>query len=231
MTGLSKELSRAQARTNMQGNGGNRGASTVALSQVFARIAEKCDQMQLPSAIIQRAQHAYKITIENKPFKASKERFFIAACIIFACRDGGSDRTFGDLVQAMKVTKKEIFQAINAVKMAVGQDRAKNGSKAVSGMANMETSVTQQLGRFTNQLGLSQTINNAAKHIAVEAIKKTDIMGRSPTSVATGVLYFTTTLFQEGVTVKDIEDIGSTSQSTIKLYVVGLYVKAFTDAH
>jgi transcription initiation factor TFIIB len=46
---------------------------------------------------------------------------------------------------------------------------------------------------------------------------KTAIDGRSPVSIAAAVLFFTSTLFEQKVTARQIYEIANVSESTIKL--------------
>lgn len=104
MTGMSRDLQRAQNRANAHNQNGK--TSTANLQAAFSRISEKCDVMQLGSNITTRAQHVYKIADEKKVTKGKNENVVIAACIIFACRDGGANRSFTEVCKALKVSKK-----------------------------------------------------------------------------------------------------------------------------
>lgn len=104
MTGMSQTLQRAQNRANAHNSNGR--TSIANLQSAFGRISEKCDVMQLGSNITTRAQHVYKIADEKKVLKGKNESVIIAACIIFACRDGGANRSFTEVCKALNVTKK-----------------------------------------------------------------------------------------------------------------------------
>lgn len=213
-SGMSRELQRAQNRAN---NIGGKANNTVALQAAFSRIAEKCDLMQLPHAVASRAQHVYKIADDKRVIRGKSEPAVIAACIIFACRDAGADRSFAEICKAMRVTKKELSQVFTIVKSAVVEERAKTGAKITAGTASLADSVEGLLGRLCNYLDLGNLIYNAAKHIAVSAAKKTTIDGRSYTSIAAGVLYFTCVLFERSTTTKEICEVAEVSEATIKL--------------
>lgn len=101
---MSRDLQRAQNRANAHNQNGR--TSTANLQAAFSRIAEKCDVMQLGSSITTRSQHVYKIADEKKVIKGKAENVVIAACIIFACRDSGANRSFAEVSKALHVTKK-----------------------------------------------------------------------------------------------------------------------------
>jgi transcription initiation factor TFIIB len=118
----------------------------------------------------------------------------------------------------MRVTKKELSQVFSVIKQAVVEERQRTGANINAGTASLAESVEGLLGRLCNYLDLGNMIYNAAKHIAVSAAKKTQIDGRSYTSIAAGVLYFTCVLFERDTTTKDISAVAEVSEATIKLF-------------
>ncbi|WVQ93003.1 hypothetical protein IAU59_000066 [Kwoniella sp. CBS 9459] len=217
-SGIARDLNRAVTRANNLSNGINGKTNTAILSAVFSRIGEKCDAMQLPRGVRERAQHVYKIADDQKAIKGKNEAAIIAACIIYACRDAGAHRTFQEVCKALKITKKELGQVFSVIKNAVQASGAKTGATdSLHGSNNAQESAEALLGRFTNYLDLGNAVFNASKHVAGEAVARTVIDGRSPVSIAAGVLYFTCVLLERSTTAKDIAAMGGVSESTTKL--------------
>ncbi|KAL7421446.1 transcription initiation factor IIB [Cryptotrichosporon argae] len=214
-TGMSVNLQRAATRAAHSAGGGGR-ASSAQLSAVFAKIAERCDAMQLPRSVTERAQHVYVVADESpqRPLKGKNQAAVIAACIIFACRAAGAHRSFSEVCKATKVSKKELGHVFVLVKTAV---QGKNAAAAPQGNSSVAESAEGLLGRFTNYLDLGQGVYNASKVIANAAVAKSTIDGRSPVSIAAGVCFFTCVLFGKQTTAKDIAAIAKVSESTIKL--------------
>lgn len=103
------------------------------------------------------------------------------------------------------------------VKSAVQEDRA-FGQNGTAGAASYAAQVDSILGRLVNYMHLPQVVYNMAKYIAVVANEKTNLDGRSYTSVATGVLYFTCILTsQHEATSKEIGQLAQVSETTVKL--------------
>jgi len=173
--------------------------------------------MQLPRAVLMRAQHVYKIADQKKVVRGKNDRAIIAACIIFACRDAGANRSFQEVCKVTKVSKKELGQVFVLVKGAVQEEQVKDGLGVMAGLSNTQNSAEGLLGRFCNYLDLGNVIFNVANHIVVQASSKSAIDGRSPVSIAAGVLLFTCVLFEKSVTAKDITKVADVSESTIKL--------------
>ena len=181
------------------------------------RLAGKHRPLLCPRAVLMRAQHVYKIADEKKVVRGKNDKAIIASCIIFATRDAGANRTFQEVCKVLKVSKKELGQVFGLVKAAVQEEQVKEGRGVIGGLSNTQNSTEALLGRFCNYLDLGNIIYNAAKHIVVEASFKSAIDGRSPVSIAAGVLLFTCVLFEKSMTAKDIVRVADVSESTIKL--------------
>lgn len=209
---MSRDLQRAQNRANQQSGTG--GTSIAVLTAGFARIGEFCDAMQLPRSVAERANHAYKIAEEARISRGKNDDAVIAAAIIFACRASGAQRSFREVCKVTKVSKSEMGRQFNLLRAAVAAQGLEVPGAALS---SAKESAEGLLGRFSNYLDLGTQIFNASKHIAVVAVAKSAIDGRSPLSIAAGVLYLTCILFEKSTTSKEIADIAGVSESTIKL--------------
>lgn len=218
-TGISRDLQRAQSRANQSATGPGGRATQAQLQAAFGRISEMCDSMQLPRSVVESAQHVYVIADEAKVAKGKNDDSLVAACIIYACRASGAERSFREVTKVTKVSKSELGRVFGHVRNAVMQENNRKGNSLPTGqgMSNSNTSAEGLLGRFSNYLDLGTPIYNASKHIAAAAVAKAAIDGRSPLSIAAGVLYFTTILFETSTPSKDIADIAGVSESTIKL--------------
>lgn len=211
---MSRDLQRAQSRANQQATGSG-GRSISHLQNAFGRITEYCDAMQLPRAIAERAQHAYKIGDEARVGRGRNDVSLIAASILFATRDAGATRTFRELSRVTGVTKSELGRIFGSLRSAIAAVNA--GSDVPKGLSSATQSAESNLGRFCNYLDLGNQVYNASKFIADKAVQKSAIDGRSPLSIAAGVLYFTCVLFGRPTTAKEVAGVAGVSESTIKL--------------
>jgi transcription initiation factor TFIIB len=210
---MSRDLQRAQSRANQQAGGPNQKSSSAQLQAAFGRINDMCDAMQLPRTISDRAQHAYMIGDQKRVSRGKNDDALIAAAIIFATRSAGAERTFREVCKVAKVTKSELGRVFTLLRGAVQG----SGLDAPMGHSSANQSADGLLTRFVNYLDLGNAIYNASKHIAVEGVAKSAIDGRSPLSIAAGVLYFTVILFEKPTTPREIADVAGVSESTIKL--------------
>jgi len=96
-----KELHRAQNKANL--DKGNKG-----LLQAYKQIGAFCDGWQLPNAVSDTAKHIYKDADESRLFKGKSQEALIAGCVFLACRRNGVPRSFREVTELTRVSKKEI---------------------------------------------------------------------------------------------------------------------------
>jgi transcription initiation factor TFIIB len=169
--------------------------------------------MQLTRNVTSRAQHIYKVADERELFKNRQIAAAIGACIVLAARDLKVSRSLSEVCKIVGASKKEMGQALHAIKTAI---QIGPGDRGV-GQSSMTGSVEGLLSRYINFMDLGMGVYNAATHVAERALVKTDIEGRNPISVAGGVLYFVCILFGNGITSKDIASRSDITESPIKL--------------
>ncbi len=97
----SRELSRAQNKSNL--DKGNK-----VLLQAYKQIGALCDGWQLPGAVSETAKHIFKDADESKVFKGKSQEALIAGCVFLACRRNNVPRSFREVMELTKVSKKEI---------------------------------------------------------------------------------------------------------------------------
>lgn len=120
-----KELSRAQNRSNL--DKGNK-----ALLQAYKQIGAFCDGWQLPQSVSDTCKHLYKDAEESKYFKGKSTESIIAGCLFLACRRNQVPRSFREVTELTKVTKKEIGRVFKGLEhILMKQDKAKAGQTHV----------------------------------------------------------------------------------------------------
>lgn len=114
---------------------------------------------------------------------------------------------------------QDLGQVFNVIKAAVQEERtqAGNGQQYTAGIASLSDTVEGLLGRYVNYLDLGNAVFNVAKHISVQAASKTAIDGRTYPSIASGVLFLTCVLLDKKLAIKDLAEVASVTDSTIKL--------------
>ena len=123
-----KELSRAQNRSNL--DKGNK-----ALLQAYKQIGALCDGWQLPQTVSDTAKHLYKDADESRLFKGKGTDALIAGCVFLACRRNQVPRSFREVTELTKVSKKEIGRVFKTLEwLLMNQEKQKEGkSRVVAG--------------------------------------------------------------------------------------------------
>jgi transcription initiation factor TFIIB len=229
-TGYSRELQRASARLSNE-------KSQRSLPAVFEKIQSMCDQYSFPRSVSETAKMLYRRCEEEKLLREKQPKAIVAACLFIACRQAAVPRTFREIVELANVPKKQIGQCYKALQQAFnlnpgatatnpgGRTRNSNGTSVPPG-ANGElpggaasthsTSPEELVARHCNNLGFPETLQACSADVAGRA-RACDVgSGRSPASIAGGIIYFTAMLFCYSVSLKEIGEMALVSETAIK---------------
>ncbi|PVF96459.1 RRS1-domain-containing protein [Serendipita vermifera] len=238
-TGHSRELQRASARLSNE-------KSQRSLTVIFEQIQTMCDQYSLPRSVSDTAKMLYRRCEEEKLLRGKQPDAIVAACLFIACRQASVPRTFREIVELTNVPKKQIGQCYKALERAFnltpgatsanpkGHHSASNdsanpgpsGAGAVTGApsdplggagSTNSTSPEYLMARYCNYLDLPPALQAYCADVAGRARSRDVGSGRSPVSIASGIIYFTAMLFGYSVSLKEIGNTAGVSEGTIKL--------------
>lgn len=119
----SKELHRAQNKVNLDKGNKN-------LLQAYKQIGALCDGWQLPNSVSDTAKHIFKDAEESRLFKGKSQEALIAGCVFLACRRNMVPRSFREVMELTKVSKKEIgrtFKLLETFLMNMEKYKGGNG--------------------------------------------------------------------------------------------------------
>lgn len=218
----SKELHRAQNKANL--DKGNK-----SLLQAYKQIGALCDGWQLTSNVSDTAKYIYKDAEESKIFKGKSQEALIAGCVFLACRRNGVPRSFREVMELTKVSKKEIgriFKMLEQFNMHREKDKQKNGGTSmVAGGAvvfNEEYKGTTTADpkdlcyRYCSMLDMQISTTNVAVALAEQMTTTGALAGRSPLSSAAACIYMAGHLMGEPKNAKEIQSVARVSDSTIR---------------
>lgn len=97
----SNDLYRANNKSNV--DKGNK-----QLLQAYKQIGALCEGWQLTPSVVDTAKHLYKDADESRLFKGKSQEALIAGCVFLACRRNNVPRSFREVMELTKVSKKEI---------------------------------------------------------------------------------------------------------------------------
>nr|OQO22764.1 hypothetical protein B0A51_07233 [Rachicladosporium sp. CCFEE 5018] len=224
----SKELHRAQNKANL--DKGNKG-----LLQAYKQIGALCDGWQLPNSVSDSAKHIYKEADESKIFKSKSQDALIAGCVFLACRRNNVPRSFREVTELTKVSKKEIGRTFKQLEqLLMKNQRNKEGATSVvSGgvvvradeyTGSTSADPSELCNRFCSMLDMDRRTTTVATELASK-MKSTGVLaGRSPLSSAAACIFMAGQLMGQPKTAKEIQGVAKVSDSTIRQAYKLLYM-------
>jgi transcription initiation factor TFIIB len=207
-SGISRELQRAASRSQNSRSERN-------LLTAFRDISSWCDQFSLPKMISDIAKQLYKRSDEEKLLRGKPLEAVIAACIFIACRQAHVPRTFREICNLTKVSKKVLGQCYKALEQAFNLSPGATAQNSNS--ASPSTGPENLLVRYCNHLDLPPNVQSITSDVIIAARKHGIADGRSPVSIAGGAIYFTCNLLGKPKSLRDISVVAGVSEGTIKL--------------
>ena len=178
-------------------------SSDRALIAAFREISTMADRINLPRAIVDRANNLFKQLQDGSRLKGRSIDAKASACLYIACRQEGVPRTFKEICAVSKISKKEIGRCFKVILKAVE--------------APVDIIKTDDfMSRFCAGLDLPKLVQRAASHIAGKALELNIVSGRSPISVAAAAIFMASQESDYKKTQKEIGDIAGVAESTIR---------------
>lgn len=226
----SKELNRAQNKANL-----DKGNKNLLLA--YKQIGALCDNWQLPSAVSDTAKHIFKEAEESKIFKGKSQEALIAGCVFLACRRNNVPRSFREVMDLTRVTKKEIGKVFKLLEQfLMNKDKGKAGgtSMVAGGVTVFNDTYTGSTtadpadlcSRYCSMLSMDNRTTNVAIAIATNMTNSGALAGRSPLSSAAACIYMAGYLMGQIKSPKEIQNVARVSDSTIRHAYRLLYADA-----
>ncbi len=201
-TGLSHDLNRLQTRSTTR-------PGERALLAAFREIGQLCDRMNLPRAIADRARQLYKLADDRRVFKGSRdaEGAAVGACLYVACRQENVVRAFKDISALTRVSKRDLGRCFKMLAPV---------------LETRMTTVTAEafVVRYCAYLRLETPVQRAAVHVAERISALGVAAGKSPTSIASAVVFMASHLFPATPAVRkqprEISFVSGVSEGTIR---------------
>lgn len=74
----------------------------------YKQIGSLCEAHEYPHTVSEAAKHLFKMTEDSRQFRGKSTDAIIAGCIFIACRQLNVPRSFREVYELTKVSKKEI---------------------------------------------------------------------------------------------------------------------------
>jgi len=152
----SKELHRAQNKANI--DKGNK-----SLLQAYKQIGALCDGWQLPNSVSDTAKHIFKDADESKNFRGKSQEALIAGCVFLACRRNNVPRSFREVMELTKVSKKEIGRVFKTLEnFLMNREKSKGDTSIVGGGKSCESLSIDDMRSILNMCSQGIVVQNEA---------------------------------------------------------------------
>lgn len=227
-TGRDRDLYRAQNKQSSD-------KSNKALLAAYKEIGALCDGFNIQRNVADTAKFLFKVVDDAKAFKGKSQDVIIAGCIFIACRQCKVPRTFTEIFAVTKVTRKEIGRIYKALeKFFTTQNVERHNSVVSSGgvpdphdtyTATVSTKPSDLCNRFCNLLDLPYQVTSVSSSLSDRVTAMGDLAGRSPLSIVAACIYMASYLMGHGKSAKEISQVVSVSDGTIR----GAYKQLYAE--
>lgn len=168
---------------------------------------------------------------EKKFLKGKPQDAVIAGAIFIACRQNNVPRTFREVYNLTKVSKKEIGRVFKALEKWL-QDLRNKGEESLLNISQVRnydqkgsTGADDLVRRYVSQLAIrnQSDVENVGIYIAKKTSQVSTLAGRSPLSVAAACIFMAAHFLGEPVNSKKIAAVAGVSDGTIKTAYRYLY--------
>tara|TARA_B100001027_G_scaffold143755_1_gene100223 strand:+ start:970 stop:2046 length:1077 start_codon:yes stop_codon:yes gene_type:complete len=184
-----------------------------ALHNEYTKITTSGLNAGIPKMIINEACKYHQMISEKKTFRGLNRSGIIAASLYIACRIEKYPRTAKEI---SRIFNLDVSSATKGCKNAmtiineIEQESGKNNPSVYS-----STDPNAFIERFCSKLHINQELTKLCLFVAFQLDKLNYIPENTPHSVAAGIVYFISYIFELGLTKKDVQLVSDISEVTI----------------
>lgn len=191
------------------------------LMQGYKEIAAYCETIHMGQNVTNAAKHIFKLVDKHKVLRGKSQEAIIAGCIFIACRQNGAARTFKEIYNLTNVGKKEvgrIFKALQTFLLKIQDTEDGTGLNAVNNYEHKAAEAAELVKRYISNMGFKnqQKITTLARDLCVASKESTDMVSRSPLSIAASCIYAACNIVGEPRQSAEISRQSGVSDGTLK---------------
>ncbi|KAF2860307.1 cyclin-like protein [Piedraia hortae CBS 480.64] len=229
----SPELPRTRNKPSKQ-NKSSAEKNSRGLTHAYKHITSLCDRWDVPNTVTDTAKHLYKESSESLLFRGKNQESLMAGCIFLACRQNNVPRSFREIMELTKISKKEIgktFKLLESFLLQNSLGNAASGSVVSGGTAvpsetykgSVAADPADLCNRYCKMLNMDQETTDVATELARRITSVGVLAGRSPLSSAATCIFMASHLMDQPKTAKEIMVAARVSDSTIRQAYKVLY--------
>jgi len=189
------------------------------LLRIFRDITGMVDRLGANKLVGDSAKQMFKRAQEDKLLKSRSSEAVIAACIYIACRTNGVDRTFLEICDLFKLSKKEVSHCYKHLRKLL--------QEPLHGIS-LDSIIT----RYGSYLDTDKETLRVTR-LFIQKVKDIGILdGKNPNTIVASCFYVILSMLNVPNAGKKISDIAGMTESTIKNAYKTLYthrLKLLTD--
>ena len=212
-------------------NNANTDKAGRSLQDAYNKIQHYVDFMDGGINVVNGAKHLYRLTDKNR-FMRNKQDAVISACLFIAYRKVGNERTFKEIHNVTKVSKKEIGRVFKQVAAFMKRLRAEGHNDAVNldtitDVDDTTVGAIALVSRWVSRLGFKNStwLTKLSKGLAEQSENVAKVAGKSPLSQAAACIYMAGHLAGEPKTSAEVAAAAGVSDGTVKNAYKHLYQK------
>jgi len=179
------------------------------------------DKMALGKSTEEQAKRLFKSFIEASPTR--KKDLHVIVAVYLACRIDRAARTLKEICESANVEQKALGKAFKEMQKTL-QGNGEEGDPSSADHIKPSHILkplqviksADYLSRFCSQLDLSHRVIQIAIMVANKALDMGIVAGKSPISVAAGVIYLVTQQTNKKKTKKEINNATQVNENTIR---------------
>ncbi|MCD6558439.1 transcription initiation factor IIB [Thermococci archaeon] len=173
------------------------------LAFALSELDRMASQLQLPRNLKEMAAVLYRKAVMEHLIRGRSIEGVTAACLYAACRMAKIPRTLDEIEEVARVDKKEIGRSYRFIARELN-------------LKLPPTNPIDYVGRFADQLGLSERTKRKAIEILKQAVKRGLTSGRGPMGVAAAALYIASVLEGEKRTQREVAEVAHVTEVTVR---------------
>ncbi len=179
----------------------------------FQQITILAQNSGIPKIIIDDAMRYHKKISETKTFRGLNRHGIISAAIYVSCRTNNYPRTAKEIATMFNLDNTSATKGCKNAVSIINELEFKMENKDKTSFC--QTTPLSFIDRYCSRLNINNELTKLCKFIAVKIQNNNIIPENTPHSIAAGIVYFVSQVFNLNVSKKQVNIISEISEVTI----------------
>lgn len=179
----------------------------------FQKISILASQSDIPKIIIDSAKEYHKLISEVKTFRGLNRDGIIAASIYISSRINNYPRTVKEIASIFHLDNTSATRGCKNAIAILNEVENEKSNEEKTVLCNTKPSTF--IDRYCSHLNINNELTKLCTHIAIRIETKNLIPENTPHSIAAGIIYFVSSVFNLNISKKKVYSISEVSEVTI----------------